>query len=127
MTGMHMGVFVIIKMKELESFRRKEEESWRCERCKHPHETPRNRSACDEICNHENDGKQRMLTVHHLDMNKSNNRYWNLAVLCQKCHLEIQAKVDFDQDYMFDHSKWMEWHVVQKNMEERDGKAFLSG
>ena len=87
---------------------------WRCERCKHPHETPKNRVVCDKICRHENDGKQRMLTVHHLDMNKSNCEPWNLAALCQKCHLEIQAKVDFEQSYMLEHSEWMRWHVKER-------------
>ena len=66
---------------------------WRCERCGHPAEGPwkmgeeakrelaRNagyeltqakpgRQPCDDICTHPRDGKQRMLTVHHLDMNK---------------------------------------------------------
>lgn len=28
-----------------------------------------------------------ILTTAHLDHNKNNNRFWNLAALCQKCHL----------------------------------------
>lgn len=32
-----------------------------------------------------------MLTVHHLDGNKGNCEKWNLAALCQICHLFIQA------------------------------------
>jgi hypothetical protein len=28
-----------------------------------------------------------VLTTAHLDHNKHNNRFWNLAALCQKCHL----------------------------------------
>ncbi|GAH88897.1 unnamed protein product, partial [marine sediment metagenome] len=28
-----------------------------------------------------------MLTVHHLDGNKANCEDWNLAALCQRCHL----------------------------------------
>lgn len=28
-----------------------------------------------------------VLTVAHLDHDKTNNRFWNLAALCQKCHL----------------------------------------
>lgn len=28
-----------------------------------------------------------ILTVAHLDRNRDNNRFWNLAALCQKCHL----------------------------------------
>jgi len=27
------------------------------------------------------------LTIAHLNGNKDNNRFWNLAALCQKCHL----------------------------------------
>lgn len=32
-----------------------------------------------------------MLTVHHLDGNKGNGAKWNLASLCQICHLFIQS------------------------------------
>lgn len=28
-----------------------------------------------------------VLTVAHLDRDKDNNRFWNLAALCQRCHL----------------------------------------
>ncbi len=82
-------------------------------------------SVCDELCSHPPEpdrvaayigrgdhlAKQRMLTVHHLDLNKSNCADWNLAALCQGCHLTIQAKVHFDQAYQFDHTPWMQWHV----------------
>lgn len=47
------------------------------------------------------------LTVHHLDMNKPNCLPWNLAALCQRCHLRIQGKVDFLQPYMGEHSPWL--------------------
>ena len=50
---------------------------WKCERCGHGH--------------HPASGY--VLTVHHLDGNKSNNDDWNLACLCQRCHLAIQGKV----------------------------------
>lgn len=33
-----------------------------------------------------------VLTVAHLDHDKTNNRFWNLAALCQKCHLGHDAK-----------------------------------
>jgi hypothetical protein len=36
--------------------------------------------------------KQRILTVHHLDGDKANLAWWNLAALCQVCHLVIQGK-----------------------------------
>ncbi len=69
----------------------KEKANWRCVRCDHPHDPP----------NHY------VLTVHHLDMDKTNCEWWNLAALCQRCHLSIQARVDFHQCYMFTHSAWM--------------------
>ena len=28
-----------------------------------------------------------VLTTAHLDHDKNNNRFWNLAALCQRCHL----------------------------------------
>lgn len=39
--------------------------------------------------NDDGDGKWSVivLTVAHLDHNKKNNRFWNLAALCQRCHL----------------------------------------
>ena len=33
-----------------------------------------------------------ILTVAHLDHDKTNNRFWNLAALCQKCHLNHDRK-----------------------------------
>jgi hypothetical protein len=48
----------------------------------------------------------RILTVHHLDGDKSNCRWWNLAALCQRCHLSIQGKVKMDQAYLYPHSEW---------------------
>ena len=59
----------------------KEKHGWKCERCKHPNCQP----------------SGHVLTVHHLDGDKSNNADWNLAALCQRCHLHIQSKVKMDQ------------------------------
>lgn len=53
-----------------------------------------------------------MLTVHHIDLNKSNCRWWNLAALCQRCHLQIQHKVIIERTYMFEHSKWFKPYVA---------------
>jgi len=53
-----------------------------------------------------------MLTVHHLDLNKSNCAWWNLAALCQRCHLEIQGKVIMEQEFMFEHSPWFRPYVA---------------
>ena len=73
----------------------KENAGWKCERCGH---------ANDRATGH-------VLTVHHLDGDKSNCAAWNLAALCQRCHLTIQAKVNMFQTYMFEHTPWFEIHV----------------
>jgi 5-methylcytosine-specific restriction endonuclease McrA len=65
-----------------------------------------------ERCGHANDRNAgRVLTVHHLVPIKSLCEDWNLAALCQKCHLHIQAKVDMYQVYMFAHSTWFIPHL----------------
>jgi 5-methylcytosine-specific restriction endonuclease McrA len=73
------------------------EAGYKCERCKHPD---------DRESGH-------VLTVHHLDMNKANCLRWNLAALCQRCHLHIQAKVRFEQGMLpgFEHSDWFKPHL----------------
>lgn len=64
-------------------------------------------------CNHAHDPKAGYtLTVHHLDGQKNNCRWWNLAALCQRCHLHIQAKVVMQRTYMFDHSEWFKPYVA---------------
>ena len=68
---------------------------WRCERCGHPHEPASGHT----------------LTVHHLDWDKGNCEDWNLAALCQRCCLTIQAKADMGQPFMFDHTGRMMPHV----------------
>jgi len=73
----------------------KEKWDWRCERCGHIHDPERGYT----------------LTVHHLDGDKSNDADWNLACLCQRCHLEIQGRVFMPQVYMFEHSNWFKPHV----------------
>lgn len=70
----------------------KERAGWKCVRCGHAH---------DRESGH-------VLTVHHLDMNPANCHESNLAVLCQRCHLHIQAKVNMDQGYLYEHSEWMQ-------------------
>jgi len=76
----------------------KEAAGWKCERCGAPHGPP-----------------PRVLTVHHLDNDKSNCELWNLAALCQRCHLVIQGRVNMFQDYMFGHTEWMAPHVEGRN------------
>lgn len=69
---------------------RKDKAGWKCQRCGHPHDVEAGR----------------MLTVHHLDMDKANCEWWNLPALCQACHLSIQARVRMNQAYAFEHSEW---------------------
>lgn len=98
----------------------KDAAGWRCVRCSHPHETPGNPVSCDDQCDptrHRNgklnDGKQRILTVHHLNNDKTCVEWWNLAALCQVCHLIIQAKVDMNRPWlMFPHSEWFKPYVA---------------
>lgn len=49
--------------------------------------------------------------THHLDNDKANCEPWNLAALCQRCHLRIQGRVIFAQAWMLEHSGWMKPHV----------------
>jgi hypothetical protein len=72
----------------------KDAANWRCIRCGHPN------------------APGHILTVHHLDMDPSNCPWWNLAALCQQCHLCIQAKVVINQPYMFGHSRWFQPYVA---------------
>lgn len=71
---------------------------WRCERCGHKHGPV-----------------PWVLTVHHLDGDKRNLEHWNLAALCQRCHLRIQNRVMFYRDWPFEHSPWMARHVADYN------------
>lgn len=80
--------------------------SWRCERCGHTH--------------HRESGH--VLTVHHLDLDRSNCEEWNLAALCQKCHLSVQGRVDMTQDYLFEHSAWMQPHVEGRDKAIAEGR-----
>lgn len=74
----------------------KEAVNWQCIRCGAPH---------DKASGH-------VLTVHHWDGNKSNCRWWNLLPLCQRCHLYIQARVNPDRPWIFEHSPWFRPYVA---------------
>lgn len=74
--------------------RAKEEAGWRCVRCGMKH------GPCPA-----------MLTVHHLDGNKSNGAWWNLLPLCQRCHLSVQARVIPERPWLFAHSRWSQPYV----------------
>ena len=76
----------------------KTEAGWKCERCGVPH------GPCPNV-----------LTVHHLNEDKACCEDWNLSALCQRCHLVIQGRVAFNQDYVFAHSPWMLRHVLGYN------------
>lgn len=69
---------------------------WRCVRCKHIHAPEHG------YC----------LTVHHLDLNKSNCEWWNVPPLCQRCHLRIQGKVIIERYWMFEHTDWFKPYVA---------------
>ena len=74
----------------------KDEADWKCVRCDHPHDPAAGYT----------------LTVHHLDLNKSNCAWWNLLALCQRCHLQIQNKVVMERRWMFEHSEWFKPYVA---------------
>jgi hypothetical protein len=74
----------------------KDEAQWQCVRCGHKH---------DRESGH-------VLTVHHLDGQKNNCRWWNLAALCQRCHLHIQAKVVMERVWLLPHSTWFKPYVA---------------
>lgn len=75
----------------------KEQAGWKCVRCGHPHDPKAGY----------------VLTVHHLDMDPGNSRWWNLLPLCQRCHLQIQHKVVLDRPWaMLPHSEWFKPYVA---------------
>lgn len=54
----------------------------------------------------------RILTTHHFDGDKANDAWWNLLPLCQVCHLKVQAKVDPEVPFFFEHSQWIKPYVA---------------
>lgn len=109
----------------------------RCVRCKHPYVTKAaggemmrevvdgklaSVSLCDDECTHPEpihvlaDGRRvavwRILTVHHLDGDKANCRWWNLVALCQRCHLRVQRVVQMQRVYVYEHSAWFQPYVA---------------
>lgn len=59
----------------------KEQAEWKCRRCRHPSDFT----------------ARRVLSVHHLDGDKTNCADWNLVALCQRCHLSVQNRVRLSQ------------------------------
>lgn len=74
----------------------KDEAGWKCVRCQHDHDPK------SGYC----------LTVHHLDGNKSNMEWYNLAALCQRCHLSIQGRVVMFRQWILPHSEWFKPYVA---------------
>ena len=68
----------------------KDKHDWRCIRCGHLHDPKAGYT----------------LTIHHADLNPSNSAWWNLLCLCQRCHLQIQAKVVLERPWILPHSQW---------------------
>ena len=64
----------------------------------------------------------KILTTHHLDGDKANDKWWNLLPLCQVCHLQIQAKVDPEQPWMFEHSEWFKPYIAGFYASKYEGK-----
>jgi hypothetical protein len=54
----------------------------------------------------------RILTVHHLTGEKADCRWWNLAALCQRCHLFIQRKVVMERPWPWAHDEWFKPHAA---------------
>jgi hypothetical protein len=55
------------------------------------------------------EARWRILTVHHLRLGhdaKRDLRWWNLCALCQRCHLQIQGKVQMERIWPWPHSDW---------------------
>lgn len=86
----------------------KDKAGWRCERC-------------NEQNNIEGGF---VLTTHHLDGDKSNCADWNLAALCQRCHLKIQGRVKMDQLFFLELmpiSGWFNPHY-EGYLKSKEGK-----
>ena len=91
--------------------------NWCCVRCGHPHDPT----------------SGYMLTVHHLSLDKSDCRWFNLVALCQKCHLQIQHKVILERPWLYDHSEWFRpyvggwaaWHYLGLDLSREEVEANL--
>lgn len=54
----------------------------------------------------------RILTIHHMDGDKSNDQWYNLLPLCQVCHLQIQARLDHEKPCFLEHSQWLKPYIA---------------
>ena len=75
----------------------KEKAGWCCEACHHPHDPAAGYT----------------LTVHHIDGNSLNDKPWNLAALCQRCHLWAASKVRLNQLLfpLLEKDHWLALHI----------------
>jgi hypothetical protein len=66
----------------------------------------------------------RILTVHHLGgpTRKFDCRWHQLVALCQRCHLEIQGKVNMEQLYPFEHSDWFKVYAAGHYAAKYEGR-----
>lgn len=76
--------------------RLKKAAAWKCERCHRGHSVK----------------AARVITVHHLDGNKANCEDYNLAVLCQRCHLSVQNTFDPRQMTFLPPPTWLLPHIA---------------
>lgn len=78
----------------------------------------------------------RILTVHHLRLghdHKRDLRWWNLAALCQRCHLQIQGKVQLERVWPHEHSEWFKpyaagwyaWSYLGEDLTREQAEARL--
>lgn len=78
----------------------------------------------------------RVLTVHHLRLGtdaKRDLRWWNLAALCQRCHLAIQGKVQMQRVWPWAHSEWFKpyaagwyaWSYLGEDLTREETEARL--
>jgi hypothetical protein len=58
------------------------------------------------------EARWRILTVHHLNGNKADCRWWNLVSLCQRCHLRVQRVVLMERVWPWEHSDWFKPYVA---------------
>jgi len=83
-----------------------------------------------EACGHVDDpATYHTLTVHHLIPIPSLCEPWNLAALCQRCHLRTQNTFDIRQEPMFELPAWLKPHragfIAWKDQQERRGREAL--
>ena len=90
----------------------KDEAGWKCIRCERDHDPATGYT----------------LTVHHLDMDPGNSKWWNLLALCQRCHLHIQAKLVLNRPWvMAEHSPWFQPYVAGYYAWRYEGRDLTRG